>query len=767
MADIAITNLRVAPGAGLRAPTTVKAYPLTNFLLNDADHTAVSAQSPYNGGSPFKSVTLTVESSLYYGAADFTLPSTTDSPDSPNGARWGLFVFDANDLLMYPVAGLESFQLDHTDASQDAEAIIAYNVGDFPVMTAGDRAVGGDLDVAGNFTLGGDIEMSGEFVNMPDAPGYKVNGVQVVGEQGDAIADPDGTLESATDVITQLLARFRDWGAISNLYRSTLNDGLLSLWLLNNVNDAADGNHLTNSGGVTFGAQGANFSGSNQLSIADNSSFHIHFRQSFTVAARVRLNSKASSQAIVSKADGASANEYLLIYVSAADGYDKFRFNVYPGGNTQVGVTASTPASPATATDYLVVGWYDALAGTVNIQVDGGTVYSAAVTHASHPYTAALAVGALMTGTPSLRLNGSVRFAALWSKVLTAEERTELFENQAALTYPLKDETTAREENIIQPYSLFDNRALVYTSAEAGYFYALPYSRAVFTTSATSMDVEFYSNEGEAALPGRLFNVRVNGVDFDLLEAPVTPAVTTLTVALPAGNKTVEVWTGFQALFSGVVKGTWLRRITFNAPAQIKTPANAQPHMVVYGDSIACGGGADVPTREGWPLLLRDDYPGSVAIEAWGGRSLFQDAVDSTARAVLVQKMVTQAPDVIWLAIGTNDYGGPGFGEQSAADFGADYAALLDDLHTALPAAAIYAMSMLPRTAETANNYSNTLAQYRTQISTACATRAWATFVDGTAVPGWSNGTDLADTVHPSTAGHLKVANYVMTLLGL
>lgn len=726
-----------------------------------------------NGGGPFRVEyeTEVDEETLIVTIPQVTLPSTEDS-SIPTVTYYAYFqkanAYDAASKTPYATFGSQrGFRVPASPTTTTWEDLDANMGGTFTSAPA-DKSVGGNLDVAGNFTLGGDIDMDGEFVNMPNAPGYKVGGVQVVGAQGLAIADPDGTTEGNTEAIKQMLALFRDWGAVSNLYPSTLNDGLVSLWLLNNVNDAADGNHLTNSGGVTFGAQGANLSGANQLSVADNSSFHVHFRQSFTVAARVRLGSKAASQAIISKADGASANEYLLAYVSAADGFDKFRFNLYPGGNTVAGVTASTPATPATATDYLVVGWYDALANTVNIQVDGGTVYSAAATLTSHPYTAAFAVGALMTSTPSLRLNGSVRFAALWSKVLTGEERTELFENQTALTYPLKDETTAREEHIIQRYSLFDDRAQAYTSAEAGYNYALPYSRAVFVTSATSMDVEFYSNEGEAALPGRLFNVRVNGVDFELLEAPVTPGVTTLTVPLSAGsNKTVEAWTGFQALFSGVVKGTWLRRVSFNAPAQIKMPSNKSPHMVIYGDSIACGAGADIPTREGWTMLLRDAYPGSVAIEAWGGRSLFQDAPDGTARAVFVQKVVTQAPDVIWLAIGTNDYGGPGFGEQSAANFGTAYAALLDDLHAALPAAAIYAQSMLPRSAETANNFSNTLAQYRTQVSTACATRAWATFVDGTAVPGFNVGTDLADTVHLNTGGHSKQKNYALTKLGL
>lgn len=143
-------------------------------------------------------------------------------------------------------------------------------------------------------------------------------------------------------------------------------------------------------------------------------------------------------------------------------------------------------------------------------------------------------------GSASVPLNGSVRFAGLWSKVLPAEERTELFENQNALTHPLKDETTVREENIIQDFSLFDNRAAEYADAEAGYFYSLPYARAEFTTSATSMGVEIWNSNNEVAPAGRYFNVRVNGVDNALPEAAQsTGAATTHTIALPAGSKTV------------------------------------------------------------------------------------------------------------------------------------------------------------------------------------------------------------------------------------
>lgn len=722
-----------------------------------------------NGGGPFREEWETeVDEDGYVVIPDVILPSTEDS-SIPTVTYYAYFqkanAYDPASRTPFSTFGVQrGFRVPPSPTTTTWEDIDANMSGTF-VSAPADKSVGGNLGVAGNATIGGDVTIEGDLINMPNAPGYKVNDKQVLSTQLPNVPDLDGTDAGRDALIQALVDLVRHHGLVSNLFESTLNDSLISAWLMSDLTDSVGSNHLTNTGGVTFDEDGANFSGSNQLSVANNASLQIPFRQSWAVAALVKLNNKSATQTIVSKADGASANEFSLVY--AGDAIDRFRLNVYPGGNTVEHVDADSAGSPAVDTDYLVVCGYDALANEIWISINGDTPDAASATLTSHPYTAPLLVGSLAGG--AYRLNGSVRFLLLWDKTLVAEEIAELNENQDALTVPLQDETTARLENLIQPYHLHDNRAVAYADAETGYFYSLPYARAVFTTSATSMDVEIYSNNNEAGAQGRLYNVRVNGVDYALPEAPQsTGTVATETIALPAGNKTVEVWSGFQALFSGVVKGVWLRRITFNQPAQVKTPGNKQPHVVIVGDSIACGAGADVPTREGWTMLLRDAYPGSVAIEAWGGRSLFQEASDGTARAAFVQKIVTQNPDVIWLAIGTNDYGGVGFGEQSASDFGADYAALLDDLHAALPAALIYAESMLPRASEAANNFGNTLPQYRTPIFTACATRPWATFVDGTAVTGWVNGTDLSgDGVHPTTSGHGKQEDYALTFLGL
>ena len=162
-------------------------------------------------------------------------------------------------------------------------------------------------------------------------------------------------------------------------------------------------------------------------------------------------------------------------------------------------------------------------------------------------------------------------------------------------------------------------------------------------------------------------------------------------------------------------------------------------------------------------MLVRAAYGGNVLVEAWGYRALKDDGTDATARQTFSTRLASYNPSKIWFAIGTNDYGNSN-GMWSAADFGTAYADLLDKLHTDIPGATIYCQSPLIRTTETANlNHSNTLDDYRAQISTAAAARSgYCTYVNGKTILSTS---DLTDGVHPSTAGHLLWANAIKSAM--
>jgi len=186
--------------------------------------------------------------------------------------------------------------------------------------------------------------------------------------------------------------------------------------------------------------------------------------------------------------------------------------------------------------------------------------------------------------------------------------------------------------------------------------------------------------------------------------------------------------------------------------------------IVVYGDSIAVGYASTNPATDAWPVLLSADYPGMVRVIAYSGRQLRTDGLTAAWRVNLAQQLVQTAMGTnsrrIWLAIGTNDYG---VAQWNSTDFGTAYADLLDQIRALDTTVAVYAQSPLVRTTETANALGSTLPNYRTAISSACTGRSWATFVDGSAILALG---DLADGVHPTTAGHVKYKAAVKTALG-
>ncbi len=289
-----------------------------------------------------------------------------------------------------------------------------------------------------------------------------------------------------------------------------------------------------------------------------------------------------------------------------------------------------------------------------------------------------------------------------------------------------------------------------------------PGARVRFQTDATSVDVEIVSDVYGTFPTLATIGVLVDGTVHATISA-TQAGMKYYTQSLPVGTKTVEFVIGLQSRPSATVLGTFIRRIIFAQPS-ITTlqsgPAGAK--LLLYGDSIAVGADATDPATEGWGYLISEDWMGQVIQEAFGYRSLNDDASDSTARAAFVAKVAAASPSAVWLAIGTNDYG---LNKWSAASFGTAYAALLDDLHTALPSATIYCQTPIVRSTETANGSGSTLGNYRTQISTAQSSRTgYAVLVDGTAI--LTTG-DLDDGVHPTTAGHALYYAAVKAALGI
>lgn len=309
----------------------------------------------------------------------------------------------------------------------------------------------------------------------------------------------------------------------------------------------------------------------------------------------------------------------------------------------------------------------------------------------------------------------------------------------------------------IEPTSFSDSLAVV---DKTTYLETSPFAQVVFDTSATEFEVVSYCNIASLFLDLSEVGVYVDGVFSQTIQQS-GDGVNVNRFTLSAGAKRVSLVNGAQSQLTPI-KGTFVHSVHANA-AMTQVFPTVTDRIYIYGDSIAVGANCVYSQENAWAMKLRR-YRGtdSTMVDAQGYRALSSDASDGTARTAFVAKVVSANPATLWMAIGTNDYGIP---TTNAVDFGSDYAALLDALHTALPSLVIYCQTPIVRTSEAANSFGNTLGDYRSQISTAVSTRtAYCTLVDGTSLVTTS---DLHDSVHPTDAGHGIYYAAVKTVLGI
>ncbi|MBN2118106.1 MAG: SGNH/GDSL hydrolase family protein [Anaerolineales bacterium] len=234
----------------------------------------------------------------------------------------------------------------------------------------------------------------------------------------------------------------------------------------------------------------------------------------------------------------------------------------------------------------------------------------------------------------------------------------------------------------------------------------------------------------------------------------------TIVHAMPAGKKRVTVTSGLQTKFRNRITGVFINKITFNEPAV--RIAQEGKRILVYGDSLAVGGNVDDVSAEAWPVLLRKHF--SVSVDAYGYRTLYDDASTVEARSEFAARIASRGPDRIWLAIGANDYA---FEQWSAQQFGQTYAATLDAIHSSNSQALLFAQSPILRADESPNVFGDTLEKYRQQIATACLARpAWCRFVNGTN-PAFPRPDELdQDGIHLTTKSSAKYAEAVLNIIG-
>lgn len=283
------------------------------------------------------------------------------------------------------------------------------------------------------------------------------------------------------------------------------------------------------------------------------------------------------------------------------------------------------------------------------------------------------------------------------------------------------------------------------------------FSRFVFSTNAATVDVAGTTDIYTDFPAWAHLYARINGVRQPALAFTANGADTfTLTLGAAGTTREVELVSGLESDVSGV-KGTYIDSVTYaddGSTFNVYAPVTSN-RVLVYGDSISVGDYSSDPGFESYAAILRNTYGVRTMVEGWGVRSLHTDAVDAPTRAAFVSRVAGYNAQVMWIAIGTNDYG---LSRWTAANFGTAYANTLDDIHTAAPSMRLVCQTPLVRTSEVANGFGDILQDYRDQINTVCGARPWTRLVDGTEIMTTAS---LQDGIHPTEAGHILYAAYI------
>ena len=215
---------------------------------------------------------------------------------------------------------------------------------------------------------------------------------------------------------------------------------IVAYWKLDessgNASDEVNSNTLTNVNTATFNTGKINngaylASASDQyFTVADNAALSMG-NIDFSIAFWVYLTDANSYDLIMSKATSGTGSDREYWFDTGETRTPRFMIS---DGSSEKVVTSGTTLS--TATWYYIVGWHDATANTVNIQVNNGTVDSIAHTTGGIDGSGPFNLGNYANQTGGGTLNGRLDEVGIWKKVLTSDERTDLYNSGSGLQYP-------------------------------------------------------------------------------------------------------------------------------------------------------------------------------------------------------------------------------------------------------------------------------------------------------------------------------------------
>jgi len=223
-----------------------------------------------------------------------------------------------------------------------------------------------------------------------------------------------------------------------------------------------------------------------------------------------------------------------------------------------------------------------------------------------------------------------------------------------------------------------------------------------------------------------------------------------------------------QIVGSAQVRGTPGTGINGNRIRAFYVPASAQIEpkpssvLTVLGDSISCGYAAGYPINNGWVARIRRDAHGGVNLYGYGGQYLMEACV--TNASAVVSDLVSAKAHLYWIALGANEYS---FASATPTQCYNALTNFLTRLISTDPQAIVWVASPTIQNPATANGLGYTLAQYQTAIYNAAVyvESLWplqVIAVDGNSLLSVGN---LADNVHPGSAGHLEMYTAIKSIL--
>ncbi len=191
------------------------------------------------------------------------------------------------------------------------------------------------------------------------------------------------------------------------------------------VNHLTDNNAVTSNPGKVGNAGQFTRANTEYLSIADNADLSTG-NIDFTIAAWVYADTSPNPGAfnVIASKENQPPNEWTLGWVQSSN---RIVFRIWNPGDLLL--PANSLGIPSTATWYFIVAWHDAAADTINIQINNGAVDSIGTGGAGpSDTTATFQIGDIGLGSGN-SWNGRIDEVGIWKRVLTAQERADLWNN--------------------------------------------------------------------------------------------------------------------------------------------------------------------------------------------------------------------------------------------------------------------------------------------------------------------------------------------------